>query len=125
MSLFIFHPKTMYGLKFISKLAELPYGSCLSAYTARTYGIPIETLRDVTKDLIRTGVIAPKQGRGGGYYLIADPDKVLLVDLINILEPKGVERDHWIIQKFYTVLMEFFSNYRITSLDSTCRIPRR
>lgn len=65
------------GLKEISNAAEI----------AETLEIPRTYVPKVLKGLIDSGIIASKEGLGGGYYLAKPPEKITLLDIYLSCEP--------------------------------------
>lgn len=79
--------KTKYGLKALTYLAKqnntnpVPIGEI-----AASKNISQKFLESILLTLRRTGVLGSKKGKGGGYYLIKEPSKILMTDVIRALE---------------------------------------
>lgn len=65
------------GLNEITNAAEI----------SKTLGIPRAYVPKVLRGLIRSGIIASKEGLGGGYYLGKHPGDVTLLDIYMSCEP--------------------------------------
>lgn len=88
MSSFRFRKKTEYGLMMATLLSRAGKGGIVSVRSMQELGLPRSFLVKIAKDLIKAKIIAAKEGRGGGYILIADPGKVTLKQVVEALEGK-------------------------------------
>jgi Rrf2 family protein len=53
---------------------------------ADAHGIPLRFLVQILLQLKGTGLVASTRGAAGGYYLTRAPEKILLADVINIID---------------------------------------
>lgn len=87
-SSFRFRKKTDYGLVMVSLLAQRGRGEIMSVREMQDLGLPRSFLVKIARDLINSGIIGAKEGRGGGYFLRKDPEKVSLREVVEKLEGK-------------------------------------
>ncbi len=79
--------KTKYGLKALTYLAAQKGNKPVQiSEIARHENISQKFLESILLSLRKTGVLGSKKGKGGGYYLIRDPEEVLMTDVMRILE---------------------------------------
>lgn len=79
--------KTKYGLKALTYLASQKGNKPVQiAEIAENENISQKFLESILLSLRKTGFLGSKKGKGGGYYLIKDPQKVLMTDVMRILE---------------------------------------
>jgi Rrf2 family protein len=79
--------KGKYGLKALSQLARLESGeSALGAELAEANNIPKKFLDAILADLRRGGLVAARKGRGGGYSLVRPPERIMLGDIVRLLD---------------------------------------
>lgn len=90
MSTFRFRKKTDYGLIMVSLLARKGKGEVMSVREMQDIGLPRSFLVKIAKDLVDNDIIGAKEGRGGGYFLKADPKKTDLRKVVEALEGKVV-----------------------------------
>lgn len=88
MSTFRFRKKTDYGLIMVSLLAHKGKGEVMSVREMQDMGLPRSFLVKIAKDLVDNNIIGAKEGRGGGYYLKADPKSTDLKKVVEVLEGK-------------------------------------
>jgi Rrf2 family protein len=88
MSTFRFRKKTDYGLIMVSLLAHKGKGEVMSVHEMQDMGLPRSFLVKIAKDLVDNGIIGAKEGRGGGYFLKADPKSTTLKKVVEVLEGK-------------------------------------
>lgn len=79
----VFRKKTEYGLIMLSHLIRKEQ---MSAGEMQEVGLPRHFVVKIAQDLIGAGLIGSKEGRGGGYYLDCDPEKVSLREALEALE---------------------------------------
>ncbi|MFW5681791.1 MAG: RrF2 family transcriptional regulator [Phycisphaeraceae bacterium] len=78
--------KTDYALVALAELAlHQPEGVSSHALAEATHA-PEAMLRNVLKDLCRSGLLASERGPFGGYTLTADPAEVTVLDVIEAIE---------------------------------------
>jgi len=85
MSSFRFRKKTEYGLMMVAMLAQAK-GKVVSVRAMQEVGLPRSFLVKIARDLIKAKLISAKEGRGGGYMLIANPEKVTLKQVVEAME---------------------------------------
>ncbi len=86
MSSFRFRKKTEYAMMMIAMLTHAGQGELVSVAKMQEYGLPRSFLVKIARDLIKARLIAPKEGRGGGYSLAKDPQKVTLKQVVEAIE---------------------------------------
>jgi Rrf2 family protein len=78
--------KADYGLELMLFLANKKTGKPVSLKTiAKKKKMPYSFLAQVARDLVNFGLIASKEGAGGGYYLAQAPDQISLTDISEAL----------------------------------------
>jgi len=70
----------------VSLLAQRGRGEIMSVREMQDLGLPRSFLVKIARDLIDSGIIGAKEGRGGGYFLKKDPTKVSLREVVEKLE---------------------------------------
>lgn len=88
MSSFRFRKKTDYGLIMVSLLSRRGKGEVMSVREMQDMGLPRSFLVKIAKDLVDSGIIGAKEGRGGGYFLKADPNTTVIRKVVETLEGK-------------------------------------
>lgn len=79
--------KTKYGLHALFYLArEYGSGPVLIAELAKKEKIPKKFLEAILLQLKNRGLLQSKKGKGGGYILGKDPNKIKMGEVIRILE---------------------------------------
>ncbi|QCW98972.1 Rrf2 family transcriptional regulator [Aggregatimonas sangjinii] len=79
--------KTKYGLKALTFLAAQKGKSPVQiAEIAKQENISQKFLESILLSLRKTGILGSKKGKGGGYYLIKDPNEIMMTDVMRILE---------------------------------------
>ena len=86
MSSFRFRKKTEYGLMMVTLLARAGRNRIVSVRAMQELGLPRSFLVKIARDLIKAKLISAKEGRGGGYQLIVDPEKVNLKRVVEAME---------------------------------------
>lgn len=84
-----FTRKTDYALVALSALARerLGKGEPVSArFISERYGLPLQLLMNVLKDLHRADLVASRRGANGGYYLLRDASDINLKEVVECLE---------------------------------------
>lgn len=79
--------KTKYGLKALIYIARQD-GSApvLISDISEKENIPRKFLEAILLDLKKFGVLGSKKGKGGGYYLLKEPQTVTVATLMRILD---------------------------------------
>jgi Rrf2 family protein len=79
--------KTKYGLKALTCIARQEENTPIQiAVIAKNENISHKFLEGILLSLKKTGFLGSKKGKGGGYYLLNDPSKILMTDVIRVLE---------------------------------------
>ena len=79
--------RAKYGLKALIGLAEVwPDGPVLIADLARRKRIPLKFLENILLRLKQAGYLRSKKGRGGGYSLAAAPERVMVGEIVRLLD---------------------------------------
>lgn len=79
--------KTQYALKALTYMAEQhKEGPILIASIAEKKKIPIKFLESILLELKKAGILNSKKGKGGGYFLNLDPDKIQLATIMRLIE---------------------------------------
>lgn len=79
--------KTKYGLKALSYLArqeqQVPV---LISEISESENISKKFLESILLTLKKSGILASKKGKGGGYYLLKQPEDIKISSIIRMLE---------------------------------------
>src|SRR3954471_20703033 len=79
--------KGKYGLKALVHLAGLPNGqTAQSVEIAQANNIPKKFLDTILNELRVAGVVRSKKGKGGGYMLSREPEKIAVGAIIRVLD---------------------------------------
>lgn len=79
--------KTKYGLKALTYLASLETREPVQiAEIAKHENISQKFLESILLTLRRNGFLGSKKGKGGGYYLIKEPEDILMTAVMRVLE---------------------------------------
>ncbi len=79
--------KTKYGLKALTFLAlQKDREPVQIAEIAKQENISQKFLESILLSLRKTGFLGSKKGKGGGYYLIKDPEEIQMTSVIRVLE---------------------------------------
>lgn len=79
--------KTKYGLKALSYLAKQePNVPILISDISNSENISKKFLESILLTLKKSGILSSKKGKGGGYYLIKNPDEIKISTVIRLLE---------------------------------------
>lgn len=79
--------KTKYGIKALSYIAKQPERKPVqTAEIAKSQNISLKFLESILLTLRKTGFLGSKKGKGGGYYLIREPEEIPMTAIIRILE---------------------------------------
>ena len=78
--------KTQYALKALGYLAgKYGEGPVLISTISEAKKIPIKFLETILLEFKQAGILESKKGKGGGYYLVANPKKTSLASAIRIV----------------------------------------
>ena len=79
--------KTKYGLKALAYMArqedKLPVQI---ATIAKSENISLKFLESILLTLRKSGFLGSKKGKGGGYYLLKEPQDIMIAPIMRILE---------------------------------------
>lgn len=79
--------KTKYGLKAMTYLAKNYKGDpILIAEIAENEKIPLKFLESILLELRKSGLLASKKGKGGGYFLNQPAENINIASIIRVLE---------------------------------------
>ncbi len=79
--------KTKYGLKALAYLAcRADRKPVQIAEIARHENIPQKFLESILLTLRKAGILSSKKGKGGGYYLMKEPDEIQMTSVMRVLE---------------------------------------
>ncbi|PKP13707.1 MAG: transcriptional regulator [Bacteroidetes bacterium HGW-Bacteroidetes-3] len=79
--------KTKYGLKALSYLAnQEPNVPILISDISESENISKKFLESILLTLKKSGILSSKKGKGGGYYLIKNPNEIKISTIIRLLE---------------------------------------
>jgi len=113
-----FTRKTDYALVALSALARERLGKdepVSARFLSERFGLPLQLLMNVMKDLHRAELVASRRGASGGYYLTRDAARINLQEIIECLEgPINV-----------TLCSDDASEHEHTDECTTCHIVTR
>ena len=78
--------KTKYGIKALAYIAKQEEKIIPIRDIAENENISQKFLESILLSLKKTGIVASKKGKAGGYYLIKDPSEVTMASVMRILE---------------------------------------
>ncbi len=79
--------KTQYAFKALMHLAQKQNeGPILISDIATSKKIPLKFLENILLELKNEGILASKKGKGGGYLLAKEADKILLADVLRLVD---------------------------------------
>lgn len=79
--------KSKYGLNALVHLArKWGEGPVLISKIAEEENIPQKFLETILLDLKNAGILGSKKGKGGGYYLLKDPDEVNMANVLRLFD---------------------------------------
>lgn len=79
--------KTQYAFKALTYLAEQEKDvPVLIAEISKKKKIPLKFLENILLELRKAGMLESKKGKGGGYFLKQDPDKIPLSKVMRLIE---------------------------------------
>ncbi|MGB0869794.1 MAG: RrF2 family transcriptional regulator [Flavobacteriales bacterium] len=79
--------KTKYGLKALSYIARNGGEAPIQiSQISKDENISHKFLESILLSLRKAGFLASKKGKGGGYYLLQNPEEMAMVDIIRHLE---------------------------------------
>ena len=79
--------KTKYGLKALSYLAKQEKNvPVLISDISTSENISKKFLESILLTLKKSGILSSKKGKGGGYYLLKEPNEIKISTIIRLLE---------------------------------------
>lgn len=79
--------KTKYAINALIHLAKRKdEGPIVISEIAEKEHIPQKFLEAILLDLKKAAILSSKKGKGGGYYLLKDPNEVNLADVMRLLD---------------------------------------
>jgi len=79
--------KTQYAFQALLYLAQnQKSGPILIAEIAQKKKIPLKFLENILLEMRKDGILASKKGKGGGYFLAKSADKIILADVMRLIE---------------------------------------
>ena len=79
--------KTKYGLKALTFIARRTDNKPVQIATiAKSENISQKFLESILLTLRKSGFLGSKKGKGGGYYLLANPEEIKMSSVMRILE---------------------------------------
>ena len=79
--------KTKYALNALVYLAKhYEKGPVLISQIAESENIPQKFLEAILLDLKNSGILSSKKGRGGGYYLLKNPQEVTIANVMRLFD---------------------------------------
>jgi Rrf2 family transcriptional regulator, cysteine metabolism repressor len=78
--------ETDYAIRALIHIAALPDRSSTASTISEKERIPWLFLRRVLQKLAAAGVLRSTKGRGGGFLLVRRPDRVTMLDVIQVFQ---------------------------------------
>lgn len=79
--------KTKYGIKALAFLAKQDRNFPVQiAVISQTQNISLKFLESILLSLRKAGLLGSKKGKGGGYYLLQNPEDIKMTTVMRILE---------------------------------------
>ena len=79
--------KTQYAFKALMYLAQKQdKGPVLIAEIAEQKKIPLKFLETILLQLRKDGILGSKKGKGGGYFMAKNADKVFLAEVLRLVD---------------------------------------
>ena len=79
--------RTKYGIKALTYLARLESQSPVPISTiSKSENISVKFLESILLILRKNGFLGSKKGKGGGYYLLKDPNEIKMTSIMRVLE---------------------------------------
>jgi Rrf2 family nitric oxide-sensitive transcriptional repressor len=76
-----------YALRAVACMASNPNRSISADVLAEQTQVPRRYLTRVLQDLCAANMVQSRPGPGGGYELNCSPDKISILDIVNIVDP--------------------------------------
>lgn len=79
--------KTKYGIKALTYLAKQENNNPVQIATiSKCENISLKFLESILLTLRKNGFLGSKKGKGGGYYLLKDPQEIQMTAVMRVLE---------------------------------------
>src|SRR5919202_961011 len=79
--------KAQYAFRALTYLVDrYDQGPVLISDIAKKKKIPLKFLENILLELKKAGILESKKGKGGGYYIAKDPHKILLADVLRLVD---------------------------------------
>ena len=79
--------KSQYAFKALTYLTRFPdRGPILISEISRKEKIPLKFLEIILLELKKAGILGSKKGKGGGYFLVLEPDTVPLSKVMRLID---------------------------------------
>src|SRR3954469_963889 len=79
--------KSQYAFKALIYLTESSEkGPVLISEISNSKRIPLKFLENILLELKKAGILESKKGKGGGYFLAKDPHRILLADVLRLVD---------------------------------------
>lgn len=79
--------KTKYGIKALTYLARQENKTPVAIATiSKSENISLKFLESILLTLRKNGLLGSKKGKGGGYYLLKEPNEIQMTTIMRILE---------------------------------------
>jgi len=79
--------KTKYGIKALTYLARQKDRTPVAIATiSESENISLKFLESILLTLRKNGLLGSKKGKGGGYYLLKNPDEIQMTSVMRVLE---------------------------------------
>lgn len=79
--------KTKYGIKALTYLARQENKAPVAIATiSQSENISLKFLESILLTLRKNGLLASKKGKGGGYYLLKEPNEIQMTTVMRILD---------------------------------------
>jgi len=81
-----FSRKSDYALIALAELASRDGERCSASCLAEATEAPDSLLRNILKDLTRSGILVSERGPFGGYALARDPDRICVLEVVEAVD---------------------------------------
>ncbi len=79
--------KAQYAFQALMYLAQKQSeGPVLIAEISKKKKIPLKFLENILLEIKREGILESKKGKGGGYFMAKEPDKIYLADILRFID---------------------------------------
>ena len=79
--------KTKYGIKALTFLAKQEVRTPIAiAVISKSENISLKFLESILLTLRKNGILGSKKGKGGGYYLLKEPNEIQMTSIMRVLE---------------------------------------